>query len=494
MGGAPAGLAGIVAALVLGWLVARWLLGGAWAGPRWSSTLIQISLGTLFGPGIVSLACFLLLAAGIANSATVWGAQAVLIAGAGALAFRPGQRKAPLSAPTGSWPWNWVLVIAVALGLAALLAAFYATSSVNFDGDWDAFSIWNVRARYLAGGEATWRRAFGAEVGGRMVGASHPGYPLLLSAFVAAEWIAGGAVTSAVNIAASLLFALAVLGALVSSIGLRRGTALGLLAGLAFLSTDTFVAQAPGQYADLPAALCFLASLVLWESAVSSHSKRLFAAAGFAAGLAPWTKNEGWPFLIAFLAVAIWRARGAALWTVVGSLPGVVATIAMKVWLVTGTEAMFPTTGRQAVSFLAQPARWWAIAQAFAHGLWQLGALPWAHPILLVAAVVFVAGVIPRPERATRAWLLIPIAAVFAADYGIFVLSTADLTWHLGTSVDRLILQMWPSLLFVAFLMLQPLEDVKPNTGASAARGSRARPGHGAKVAADKAVSPRTRA
>jgi hypothetical protein len=49
-------------------------------------------------------------------------------------------------------------------------------------------------------------------------------------------------------------------------------------------------------------------------------------------------------------------------------------------------------------------------------------------------------------------------------------------------------------LLFVAFLMVQPLEDVKPNTGASAARGSRARPGHGAKVAADKAVSPRTRA
>src|SRR5712691_4154971 len=102
-------MAGGLAALVLGWLVARWLLGGGWAGPRWSSTLIQISLGALFGPGIVSLACFLLLAAGIANPATVWGVQAVLIAGAGALAFRPGQHKAPpLSAPTGSWPWNWV--------------------------------------------------------------------------------------------------------------------------------------------------------------------------------------------------------------------------------------------------------------------------------------------------------------------------------------------------------------------------------------------------
>ena len=479
MGGAPAGLAGVVAALVLGWLVARWLTGGAWAGPRWSSTLLQISLGALFGPGIVSLACFLLLAAGIANSATVWGAQAVLIAGAGALAFRPGLPKPPLSARAGSWPWNWVLVLAVGLGLAAFAAAFYGSSSANLDGDWDAFSIWNVRARYLAGGIATWRRAFEADTGGRMIGASHPGYPLLLSAFVAAQWIAGGAVTSAVSIAASLLFALAVLGVLISSIGLRRGTALGVLAGLAFLATDTFVARAPGQYADLPLALCLLASLVLWESAgmsaSSSGSKRLFTAAGLAAGLAPWTKNEGWPFLLAFLAFAIWHARAAALWTILGSLPGVLATLAIKLWLGAGTEAMFPATIRQAVSFLAQPARWWAIAQAFAHGLWQLGALPWAHPILLVGAVAFVAGVIPRPERASQARLLIPIAAVFAADYGIFVFTTADLNWHLGTSVDRLILQMWPSLLFVVFLMLQPIEDVKPTTGASPARGSRAR-------------------
>jgi hypothetical protein len=477
MAGTPAGLAGVVAALVLGWLVARWLVGGAWAGSRWSSILGQISLGVLFGPGIVSLMCFLLLAAGIANSATVWGTEAVLIAGAAALAFSRGSRQPPLSAPTGSWSWNWVLVIAVALGLAAFAAAFYATSSVNLDGDWDAFSIWNVRARYLAGGQPTWRRAFDADMGGRMIGASHPGYPLLLSAFIASQWIAGGAVTSAVSIAASLVFALAVVGVLVSSIGLRRGTALGLLGGLAFLATDTFVGRAPGQYADLPLALCMLAALVLWESAASTGSTRLFAAAGFAAGLAPWTKNEGWPFLLAFLAVAMWRARGAALWAILGSLPGVFATLAIKFWLSTGTEAMFPETVRQAVSFLGQPARWWAIAQGFGRGLWQLGALPWAHPILLVAAVAFVAGVIPRPERAARAWLLIPIAAMFAADYGIFVLSTADLTWHLGTSVDRLILQMWPSLLFVVFLMLQPIEDAKPTTSASPTRGSRAK-GH----------------
>src|ERR1700687_1279660 len=98
MAGAPAGLAGVVAALVLGWLAARWLVGGAWAGPRWSSTLIQISLGALFGPGIMSLVCFLLLAAGITNSATVWGAQAVLMAGAAALAFSPRAPQETLSA------------------------------------------------------------------------------------------------------------------------------------------------------------------------------------------------------------------------------------------------------------------------------------------------------------------------------------------------------------------------------------------------------------
>lgn len=456
------GVAALIAALVLGWLVARaWTAGSG--KPGVPATLLQISLGALFGPAILSLAGFALVAAGMGGSVAFWATLAMLMAVAAACAFRFGRAPEASREARPGWRWNWALVIATCVGLAVFLAGFYATSAASPAGYWDAFAIWNLRARFLAGGAETWRRAFSPDLA-----ASHPGYPLLVSASIAAEWIAGGAVTSASSIATSLVFALAVLFTLGSSIAARRGWALGLLAVLVLLATDTFEAQAPNQYADLPLALCFLASLALLDAAAADGSARLFAAAGFAAGLAPWTKNEGWPFLLALIALVVWRWRGrAAAWAIAGAAPGAVTTLLMKFFLVTTSESMFPKTAAEAATKIGDPTRWWKAAEGFAGAVWRLGA-PWAHPVILVAALILVLGLVSRPERVAHAWLLVPAAAVFAADFAIFLTTTNDLQWHIDTSVDRLLLQLWPSILFVVFLSLRPV--VEPAAAASAPR------------------------
>jgi hypothetical protein len=323
-------------------------------------------------------------------------------------------------------------------------------------------------------GPETWRHAFSSGLS-----ASHPGYPLLLSASIATESIAGGisgGALSSISIANALVFALAVLAMLVSATAAQRGWALGLMAGLVLLATDSFAAQAPNQYADLPLALCFLASLVLAERAAASKSTTLFAAAGIAAGLAPWTKNEGWPFWIALLLLVAWRwGARPAMWTLVGSLPGVAATLAMKIFLVTSSEAMFPKTAAEAFSKIADPARWWKIIVGFATALWRLGP-PWAHPVVMLAALIVVLGWVSRKERVTAIWLLAPLGAVAAADFLIFLMTTNDLQWHLDTSVDRLLLQLWPALLFVLFLSLQRVEEPTPHKSVSPARESRTKP------------------
>jgi hypothetical protein len=460
----------LLVAVALGWLVARMLTAGAWNGGV-SAILLQVSLGTLFGPAILSLAGFALVAFGMGNRIMLWAALAALMATAATGVFRLGKATPSLPAPARGWRWNWALLIAASFGLATFLAGFYATSAASPAGYWDAFAIWNVRARFLAGGMDTWRRAFSPDLS-----ASHPGYPLLLSASIAAEWIAGGGVTPSVSMTTSLVFALAVLAALGSSIAARRGWALGLLAALVLLATDTFAAQAPAQYADLPLALCFLAALVLLESAAANNSAPLFAAAGVASGLAPWTKNEGWPFLLAVVGLVAWRwGRRPALWTILGCVPGAAATLVMKVFLVSSSENMFPKSAAEVFTKIADPTRWWRIAAGFAGAAGRLGA-PWAHPVILVAALILVLGVVARSERAALAWLLAPLGAVFAADYAVFLVTTNDLEWHLGTSIDRLLLQLWPPLLFVVFLSLQPVEDVNPHTGALPARGSRTEP------------------
>jgi hypothetical protein len=357
-------------------------------------------------------------------------------------------------APPHAFKWNWVLLLG--LGVAGLFVAldFAASSTANPYGDWDATSIWNLRARYLAGGPELWRCAISPEIGGHLFGASHPGYPLFLSSFIGMLWAVSGGFTSHVPALVSAVMAASVLALLVGALAERRSLALGLLAGLLLAGTELFASQASAQYADLPLALAFLAALVLLDAAATPG---VLLAAGAALGLAPWIKNEGLVFAVAALAVAAWRFRLRDwLWIALGALPGLLAVAALKT-MVPGNEGMFPATAGEAFAKLANPARWAQVAGGFGGALLELGHW-WAHPLLLLAVLAWALRLAPRRSL----WLGIPILVALTAEFGLFLVSTADLKWHLGTSVSRLVLQLWPSVIWLAFSMLRSPEEHFP--------------------------------
>src|ERR1700683_2903076 len=172
----------LTVSLASGWFVARALTAGAWAGRRWATVSAEISLGSLFGPGLASVLYFALLVAGVPTRGTVLGMLAALLAASAALWWKltpagslPPAAAAP--APT-QFPYLWALWIAVAVGLVFFLLDFQSASSANPAGQWDAMAIWNLRARDLASGGDFWRRAVSSELGGP--GVTHPGYPLFL--------------------------------------------------------------------------------------------------------------------------------------------------------------------------------------------------------------------------------------------------------------------------------------------------------------------------
>ena len=84
-----------------------------------------------------------------------------------------------------------------------------------------------------------------------------------------------------------------------------------------------------------------------------------------------------------------------------------------------------------ALSKISDVRRWGEALVGFATAVWDAGPL-WAHPLLLVAALAIVVRFVPAAERRTRKWLWIPIAATLAAEYGLFLVTTADLSWILG--------------------------------------------------------------
>ncbi len=192
----------------------------------------------------------------------------------------------------------------------------------------------------------------------------------------------------------------------------------------------------------------------------------MLALTGLAAGFAAFTKNEGLPFVLVVVVVAWWRAQKArrmtaAVWALAGAVPGVVATLAIKM-MAQGSEAVFPKSAGQALRQMADPSRWMQVLGSFARNFGELGVW-WAHPLLLIALLAVALGLVSKDEARSRAWLALPLAGLLAADFALYLVTTAELSWHLSTSNSRVILQVWPAMIFVAFLMLRrPSEPDEP--------------------------------
>jgi hypothetical protein len=454
----------LAVSLACGWFVARALTAGVWRGPRWATALVELSLGSLFGPGLASVVYFALVVAGVANRGTVLGMLAALLAASAGLWWKLTPSSSLPAAPASKrFPYLWALWIAIAAGFVFFLLDFQSASSANPTGQWDAMAIWNLRARDLASGGDFWRRAVSSELGGP--GVTHPGYPLFLSGFIAIQWSATGGFDQTVPIAASLLFAMGTLILLGASLASRRSVALGLLAWLVLLASEVFASQTAAQYSDLLQGLAFLSGLVLLEGADTLNTTRAriepraLVAAGLAIGLSCWIKNEGWPFALAALGVAAWRFRLRGIqWVAVGVVPGFLATAALKVFFVQGREDMFPSTAAETLQKLAGAGRWWQAALGFGKAIFDAGS-PWTHPVLLAAVLAAALRFVPAAERRARLWLWIPIVATTAAEYGLYLITTSNLDWHISTTVNRLVAQLWPSLIWLSFLLLRAPED-----------------------------------
>jgi hypothetical protein len=446
--------------LATGWFLARALTAEAFSRPRWASVLLEVSMGVLFGPGLASILYLPLLSAGAATQTGVFAMLTVLLFASAAIWWTLTPKDSPSSTSMKKFPWTWALWLFAAGALIFLFMDFQAAAAANPNGEWDAMAIWNLRARYLASGGGLWHRAISSDIGGHMAGAAHPGYPLFLSGLVALEWIAGGAFDQTGPIAVSLLISLGLFVLLGAGIALRRSVALGILAWLVLSASEVFASQTSAQYSDLLQALAFLATLILLDAATGAESPRVLVAVGLAAGLSAWIKNEGLPFTIAALAVAVWRFRAkGVVWLAIGAAPGLLATAILKLFLAQGHEAVFPQTLGEAVAKIAGPGRWWQAALGFGKAVYEAGS-GLTHPVLLVAILAVALRFGPSAERKARLWLWIPIAVTAAAEYALYLVTEANLDWHISTSVSRLVAQLWPSLIWLFFLMLRTPEEL----------------------------------
>jgi hypothetical protein len=416
----------------------------------WAWWMLVGGSGAGVGIGLASIAYFILFLAGVNVRAAVLAIDFLMMAGAAFLWLRfPTSAAKDNEAHSPAPVWMWVLRGALVVSLLLFALNLAASFQASPHGEYDAIAMWNLKAKFLAADRAALTDLNGPD------GPAHPTYPLLLPLNVARGWTLTGDDRSAVPVAIALLCTLAVCAAVFGTVGAIRGEAGAILAVLALLATEGYVSQAATQYADIPLSLYIVSTVgLLAYAAASGWHPRVLWLAGICAGFAAWTKNEGIAFLVLALAAVAWGGRVRALkWAVAGTLPGVLVLAFFKV-MTGGRESDFVASAGDAISKIADPGRWAMVAGSFAKSALDVGPVA-MHPVLIVGLSAIALGVVPRAELVSKSWLLLAAGGLLVVDFAAYLLSAADLRWHLDTSNNRLIAQVWPALLLVAFLLIQ---------------------------------------
>jgi Dolichyl-phosphate-mannose-protein mannosyltransferase len=441
--------------------------------------MVRSSFAVGFGLGIFSVVFFLSRAFDVTNLLAVDLAVCVIVLISFFLQRNYSKALATLAPPTEtlSLPRGLKRIFTAAFALslcAALYSAMMRTLAHPHGDGWDAFSIWNLHARFLYRGGAHWRDGFSG-----LVPWSHPDYPLLLPGAIAHFWTCVGHDAPAVPAVIGLLFTFSTVSLLFSALFILRGRTFAMLGGLTLLTTPFFIEQGTSQYADVPLSFFLLATVTLLclhdeHSGDSTGSRRpgLIVLAGLAAGFAAWTKNEGLLFLCAILAARLMillrperhrdsdpptarkssRDRMVAFATLLAAVAPAFLLIAWFKHFIAPPGDLFsdPAT---ALHKLIDPSRYWAIMKWYGKGSLRFGHWLLLPGTLLLPALYLATRAESTQDRgdgfrSCRLALVLTLCGYFA----IYLITPYEIYWHLRFSLARLFLQLWPSTIFLFFL------------------------------------------
>jgi hypothetical protein len=292
------------------------------------------------------------------------------------------------------------------LALVALLALYLFVALQNQDGWWDSWAHWNGRARLLLYHDPLWLF--------QVMPPNHLDYPPLWYLIVNTGYrLAGdtplvGVVLHGAVFAALLLF--------------YRRALIVIFVGLVTLE------YAVSQFADIPLALTFLLAAVAYR-----HKHEDYA--GLALGAGVLIKNEG--LLIALIFVGVWivRERRIPRAALVTLLPCFVGLWIFRQFVQAPGDLFTSGAGAR----LFDISRYIIVLPLTVAGLVQFG----------IGALPLLGGVMVAERRTVRTSVPLLAAGVVLLGYvGIYLISPYDLTWHITNSWDRLIVQVFPVLVY----------------------------------------------
>lgn len=317
----------------------------------------------------------------------------------------------------------------------------------------DAFAIWNSHSRYLFRDGPNWQQS--------IKNTFHPDYPLLLPSMVARLWRYASDDVPDIGALFGVLCSFSAVALLGAAVAESRGVFIGTLMALMLLTTSDYMVQATYQEADVPLSVFFLGTTALLALYFERQDDRrgFLILAGFLAGCAAWTKNEGLLFLVttvALLMVPVFWNRWATIRRVAlfsaGLLLPLVVLLYFKLAIAPQTDIF---QDRQYGEVLAKIVDLDRHAISFGNILewsWTFGG--WAvHPLITLSAFLLWRGV-DRQSMRSIGWRggLGVLAIVLAGYHSVYVFTPEPIVSHITNSLPRLLMQLWPCVLLLVGL------------------------------------------
>jgi hypothetical protein len=434
--------------------------------------LTRCCLGIGIGFGLFSCFFFLWLLVFGPSSKALLATETILLVGAIAfLIYR--RRKAKSSAfsevsdgeVSVSKLWR-TLAIVFSLMLVLAVADLVILAIKKPHGEWDAWAIWNMRARFIFRAGPFWRDAFSY-----VIDRSRPDYPILIPASIAGIWTAIGTDTVVVPAILAILYALATVGLTMSSLSILRGKSQSLFAGLVLLGTPLLITHTASQYADVPLSFFFLATLVLisLQDSLANSVGDFMLLAGITAALSAWTKNEGLLFLVSIVVarfVCVVPAKGVRFYVkqmrsfAIGLAPVLLIILYFKESLAPPNYLIALQGTRDIFGKVLDSSRYALVWEEFAKETVQFGGWAVSIPLLLVFYALVVGVKANVRSKLSIATSTITLCSMLFGYSMIYVVTPIDVKYQLNTSLNRIFLQLWPSFVFTYFLIVRPIEQV----------------------------------
>jgi hypothetical protein len=436
----------------------------------WHQLLLRLSLGVGVGFGLTSGVAFLLLFFSGPSSTTILVADIVTLLILLAVCFiqRANKKKNrdPVIDRLPSQGAQANVLLTLGLFITILLAAylFISISLLLPHGYWDSWGIWNLRARFLFRGGENWQAVFSPLI-------RHAEYPYLVSASVFRGWAYCGVETRIVPIVLAGLFTFATPALLMAVLAHYRSVSQGIIASLLLVGMPYFITQGTGQYADTPLAFFILATFILFFLCDTHDSPvpQYLICAGLFAGMACWTKNEGILFLASIVSALLLSARickqgkqciSQMVYFGLGLLPLVILLIYFKLQA-PSNDLLYPSYHRliNIAGLILNGSRYLYIIRNFIEqGLTFHQFIITPIPVLVIYLLCL--GVaIKQQDKYFLLTAALCLGIMLTGYFFIYVTTPKNLDWHIRTSLNRLLLHLWPASLFLFYLITRSPED-----------------------------------